>query len=161
MKFNISSQHMKYGRKALDKIMTPGYKRVGLLRNGLVYSLVVYILRHKVPIQIFAFDFTNRTREPTSNFISSYRYHQRHLKPIWEHFDLRKTQHCGSHWLLKLSFLLALQWEPRKGWYRKSDHVNVISRNGKIFIQSRHSNEYYKKGRASWSYRTDGLSTFE
>ena len=142
---------MKYGRKALDKIMTPGYKRVGLLRKGLVYSLVVnrnkrrnppcaapplssfpigknstprkeahrkvdlfswvclYILRQKVPIQIFAFDFTNRTREPTSNFISSYRYHQRHLKPIWEHFDLRKTQHCGSHWLLKLSFLLALQ----------------------------------------------------
>ena len=39
---------MKYGRKALDKIMTPGYKRVGLLRKRLVYSLVVYILRHNL-----------------------------------------------------------------------------------------------------------------
>ena len=36
MKFNISTQHMKYGRKALDFALTQGYKRIGLLRKGLV-----------------------------------------------------------------------------------------------------------------------------
>ena len=27
---------MKYGKKALDFALTPGYKRIGLLRKGLV-----------------------------------------------------------------------------------------------------------------------------
>ena len=89
MKFNISSQHMKYGRKALDFALTPGYKRIGLLRKGLV--LLERCHNGTFPL-------TNRTREPTTNFISSYRYHQRHLKPIWKNFHLRKTKHCGSHW---------------------------------------------------------------
>ena len=90
MRFNISTQHMKYGKKGLDKTMTPGYKRIGLLRKGLTdrQRPVVSSNQSESLVQTDQ----SEQREPTSNFISSYRYHQKHLKPIWSQFNLRKTK---------------------------------------------------------------------
>lgn len=53
MKFNISTQHLKYDKNLIDSVMQPGYKRISIIR------------------------------EPTSNFISSYRYYQYLMTPIW------------------------------------------------------------------------------
>jgi len=53
MKFNISTQHLKYDKNLIDSVMHPGYKRISIIR------------------------------EPTSNFISSYRYYQYLMTPIW------------------------------------------------------------------------------
>ena len=51
--YNISTQHLKYNKTLIDSVMQPGYKRISIIR------------------------------EPTSNFISSYRYYQYLMQPIW------------------------------------------------------------------------------
>ena len=53
LKYNISTQHLKYNKTLIDNVMQPGYKRISIIR------------------------------EPTSNFISSYRYYQYLMQPIW------------------------------------------------------------------------------
>ena len=137
MRFNISTQHMKYGKRGLDKTLTPGYRRIGLLRkgwpNGGYHNRVQsgrfwvkkglrglgWLQRYESSLSSVSVTFglrpstfeitvhfgssgpstldlaqigQSRQREPTSNFISSYRYHQKHLKPIWSQFNLRKTK---------------------------------------------------------------------
>ena len=42
-----------------------------------------------------------------------------------------------------LTYVVDLQWKPKKEWNRKSDHFNSISRNGRISIESRYCNRYY------------------
>ena len=63
MKFNISTQHMKYGRKALDFAMTPGYKRIGLLRKGSVFPSANPRICHHEP---------NLNFEPKLSFLRKY-----------------------------------------------------------------------------------------
>lgn len=59
MKFNISTQHLKYNRDLINSVMIPGHKKISIIR------------------------------EPTSNFISSYRYYQYMMTSIWLDVGLR------------------------------------------------------------------------
>lgn len=59
IKFDISTQHLKYNRTFMDGVMKPNYKRISIIR------------------------------QPTSNFISSYRYYQHHMEELWRPFGLR------------------------------------------------------------------------
>ena len=62
MKFNISTQHLKYNKTLIDSVMMPNYKSISIIR------------------------------EPTSNFISSYRYYQYMMGAIWMPIGLRKEK---------------------------------------------------------------------
>ena len=59
MRYSISTQHLKYNRTLIKEVMKPGSKYFSIIR------------------------------EPTSNFVSSYRYYQSLLGRLWEQFGLR------------------------------------------------------------------------
>ena len=58
-KFQISTQHLKYNKELIDSVMKP---------NTRFFSII---------------------RDPTTNFVSSYRYYQYLLGRLWEQFGFR------------------------------------------------------------------------
>ena len=60
MRYSISTQHLKYNKTLIKEVMKPGAKYFSIIR------------------------------EPTSNFVSSYRYYQYLLGRLWEQFGFRK-----------------------------------------------------------------------
>jgi len=73
-KFQISTQHLKYNKELIDNVMEPGTK---------FFSII---------------------RDPTTNFVSSYRYYQYLLGRLWSQFRLRsigETKGAPSELLYK------------------------------------------------------------
>ena len=60
MTYSMSTQHLKYNRSVIKGLMEPGSKYVSIIR------------------------------EPTSNFVSYYRYYQGGLKKLWSQFGFRE-----------------------------------------------------------------------
>ena len=94
MKFNISTQHLKYNRDLINSVMIPGHKKISIIRksshNILAYTQYQFLFL-VIPKQCskICSSFRAYGREPTSNFISSYRYYQYMMTSIWLDVGLR------------------------------------------------------------------------
>ena len=74
MTYSMSTQHLKYNRTLINQVMNPGSK------------------------------FFTIIREPTSNFVSSYRYYQYLMIRLWGQFGIRNASQTkkviGGNWYI-------------------------------------------------------------